>query len=391
MNTNTLPRDERGFTLIEMIISILIYGIVLAIGIGFVSTQNRMFQRGLDRMTSLQNLRYALQSLETDIPTMGTNVPTPQPTLVYADTSLIAFTADYASNIANDVFASYIDLGAPNGQVTVPNPTIALPNTGVSWPDTLYLSNVGSRSPAELIFFWFQTDATTTRADDFVLFRQINDGTAEPVARNILKAANGDPFFSYLRRQDFVSAAATLIPVPTASLPVRHTSRFHRVPADTGASALADSIRAVRISFRSTNGLSGTNERIVAAARTIDMPNAGFTLMQTCGDSPIFGAAVTATLVNLGGGVYEVGLAWTSATDETAGERDVARYVIYRQTAPITTNWGDPLASIPAGLANYTYTDPAVVSGETYQYAIAAQDCTPMLSTLVQSISVTVP
>jgi hypothetical protein len=65
--------------------------------------------------------------------------------------------------------------------------------------------------------------------------------------------------------------------------------------------------------------------------------------------------------------------------------------VIYRQTFPIGTNWGDPLASIPAGLANYIYSDPAVASGQVYQYAIAAQDCTPMLSTLAQTVPVAVP
>jgi len=390
MTTQHVVRNERGFTLIEMIISILIYGIVLAVGVGFVATQNRMFQRGLDRMTALQNMRYALTSLETDIPTLGTNVPTPQPTLVYANANVLAFSADYASNIANDVFASYIDLGAPNGQVTVPNPSINIPTTAVNWPDTLYLATTGARSPAEFLLYWFQADTTTARNDDFVLFRQINNGTPEPLARNLLAAANGDPFFTYLRRQTPVSASATLVSVPAGSLPLRHTSRFHLVPADTGASALSDSVRAVRVAFRSTNGLTGAQERIVGTRRTIEMPNAGFTLMQTCGDAPIFGQLLTATLVNLGG-AFEVQLSWPAATDETAGERDVARYVIYRQSWPLATNWGDPYASIPAGLANYSYTDAAVTPLTTYRYAISAQDCTPMQSTLAQSIDIVVP
>jgi hypothetical protein len=302
----------------------------------------------------------------------------------------IAFSADYASNVANDVFASYIDLGAPNGQVTVPSPTITIPGTAVTWPDTLYLSTTGVRSPAEFLIYSFQADATTSRTDDYVLFRQINDGTPEPLARSLLRASNGDPFFTYLRRQTPVSASATLIPVPTNLLPLRHTSRFHLVPADTGASALSDSVRAVRVAFRSSNGLTGAQERIVGTRRTIEMPNAGFTLMQTCGDAPIFGQTVTATLVDLGG-VYEIGLAWPAATDETSGERDVARYVIYRQQGVVGTNWGDPLASIPAGLANYTYSDPTVAALQTYTYAISAQDCTPMLSNLAQSLSIVVP
>jgi len=392
VNTQPVRRTgtRLGFTLVELVVSVSIYGIVLAVAISFVAKQNTMFTRGLDQMSSLQNLRYAMNSLEMDIPTLGTNVPTIQPSLVYADDDVIAFSGDYASNIANDVFASYIDLGAPNGQVTVPSPSITLPNSAVTWPDTLYLSSSGTRSPAELLIYWFAADSTTSRTDDYVLFRQVNAGTPEPVARDLLKSGT-TPFFSYMRRIDFASAASSLDTVPQASLPIEHTSVYHKVAADTAASALADSIRAVRVTFRSTNGRAGSNERIVAASRLIAMPNAGFERLRTCGDEPIMGTALSATAVDVGGGVYVVRLAWNAAIDETAGELDVARYVLYRQALPITSDWGDPYLSIPAGLTSYQYDDPSVTSGFSYMYAVAAQDCTPMLSTLEQSPLVVVP
>lgn len=381
---------KAGFTIVEMVIAIAIYGIILAAGIGFVATQNTMFNRGLDRMTALQNLRYALNSLETDIPSLGTNLPTVQPGLIYADEDVVAFTGDYASNIANDVFAAYIDLGAPNGQVTVPSPSITIPNSSFTWPDTLYLSSAGTRSPAELLMFWFRPDSTTARSDDFILFRQVNDGASEPLARNLLQV-DSTPFFSYMRRVDPASSASTLAAVPSGSLPISHSSTFHRVPADTAASALSDSVRAIRVTFRSTNGLTGTAERVVSATRLIAMPNAGFELMQTCGDEPIMGDTLGAQLVDMGSGSYVARLTWNAAVDETSGELDVARYVLYRQSTPITADWGDPYLSIPAGLPNYQYDDPAISSGQTYQYALAAQDCTPMLSTLETSPFVIVP
>lgn len=387
----TPPSSEAGFTLVEMIIAIMIYGIVLAAGIGFVAMQNTLFHRGLDRMTALQNMRYALSSLETDIPSVGTNVPTVQPHLIYAGADVLAFTGDYASNVANDIFASYIDLGAPNGEVTVPDPSITIPNSGgFTWPDTLYLTTAATRSPAELLIFWFEPDSSTARTDDYVLFRQVNNKRPEPLARNILQQGT-TPFFQYLRRVDFTSAPSALAMIPDADLPIAHTSVFHRVPADTAASAIADSIRAVRVTLRSTNGLSGDAERIVAASRMIDMPNAGFSLMQTCGDEPILSASFNATLVDLGGGDYVARLTWVAAVDEVAGELDVARYVIYRQKLPLSTDWGDPYLSIPAGLANYTYDDGLIASGETYEYALAAQDCTPLLSSLETSPLVVVP
>mgnify|MGYP002622374523 CR=1 FL=1 len=390
----TAPRrgasTRAGFTLVEMIVSISIYGIVFAIAIGFVATQNNLFHRGMDKMNALQNMRYAMASLETDIPALGTNVPTIQPSLVYAGSNIIAFTGDYASNIANDVFAAYIDLGAPTGQVTVPNPSITLPTTSYTWPDTLYLSSAGTRSPAELLMYWFEADTSTARSDDFVLFRQINAATPEPLARNLLRQ-DTLPFFQYMRRQDFASAPSSLAEIPNSALPIIHTSTYHRVSADTAASALADSIRAVRVTFQATNGLTGDNERIVAARRMIAMPNAGFELMRTCGDEPILGPPLVALPVDLGGGNCVSQLTWNAATAETMGERAVARDVIYRQSLPIGTDWGDPYVSIPAGLATYQYDDHGVVSGETYQYAIAAQDCTPLLSSLEQSALVIIP
>jgi len=123
----------------------------------------------------------------------------------------------------------------------------------------------------------------------------------------------------------------------------------------------------------------------------IDMPNAGFALMQTCGDEPIHGDTLGAQLVDLGGGSYVARLTWIAAVDETMGELDVARYVIYRQSLPITTDWGDPYLSLPAGLSTYTFDDAGVAYGETYQYALAAQDCTPLLSPLETSGLVVVP
>lgn len=389
MTTNPIRR-RGGFTLVELIVAISIYGIILTIGVGFVASQNTVFRRGLDQMAALQNMRYAFSTLEMDLPSLGTNVPTIQPSLIYADNDVIAFTGDYASNIANDVFASYIDLGAPNGQVTVPSPSITIPNSAVTWPDTLYLSSAGTRSPAELLVFWFAADTTTARNDDYVLFRQVNDGSPEPVARNLMKNGS-EPFFSYLRRIDFSSAPSAVAAIPDSTLPIHHSSTFHRVPADTAHSALADSIRAVKVSFQSSNGLSGRHERVVAATRTIAMPNAGFSLLQTCGDEPILGDTLGAQLVTLPSGTLASRLTWNAAVDETAGELDVARYVLYRQSTPITADWGDPYRSIPAGLANYQYDDPAITSGETYVYAIAAQDCTPMLSTLELSPAVIVP
>jgi hypothetical protein len=169
---------------------------------------------------------------------------------------------------------------------------------------------------------------------------------------------------------------------------LKHTIALHLSPADTGAVAKIDSIRGARLSFTATNGLTGTAERSRAITRLVWMPNAGLGNRKTCGDEPIFGSgAYTVSAVNVGG-VRGTQLNWQPATDEYSGEKDVARYVIWRRVNG-TTDWGDPYESVPAGLTSYVYQDLVVDSAVTYQYGLAAQDCSPRLSTLRTSSAIT--
>lgn len=372
-------RDEGGMSLVEVVIAMLVFGVVMSGALGFLSVQNRAFHRGLDRMTAMQGSRYALQVLSTDLMTLGTNLPNSQPALVYAGPDVIVFNADYASNVENDVFASYFDPDAPTGEVTAMRRPITLPNTSVRYPDTLYTTRARTASPGETIIFWFALDSATARSDDYALLRQVNSTQPEVVARHILGSSR-TPFFRYLRRKDFASAASVVDSIPDSALPIRHWFAMHGLPGDTGTSALADSIRGVRVSFRTSNGLEGPQERISEVSRVITFPNAGLGTFTTCGSEPILGQPLTAVAVDRGGGEWAINLLWLPATDEGGGERDVARYVIYRQEGTFTSDWGDPYLSIPAGEAAYTYSDQAVEVGDLYRYALAAQDCTPSLS-----------
>jgi hypothetical protein len=118
------------------------------------------------------------------------------------------------------------------------------------------------------------------------------------------------------------------------------------------------------------------------------MPNAGQANRRSCGDEPIIGSvSLVATPVNVGG-VFGTQLSWGQATDESGGEKDVARYVIWRRPDTIP-DWEDPYESVPAGLPSYVFQDLSVDSGTTYVYGLAAQDCTPKLSSMRQSAAVT--
>ena len=113
----------------------------------------------------------------------------------------------------------------------------------------------------------------------------------------------------------------------------------------------------------------------------VSLPNMGIDPDQTCGGPPVLGVALFATS---GGwqGVETIDLAWPPATHETDGDRDVGAYVLWRRLQG-SPSWGDPYRSIPAGRTTYLFNDEDVTVGQTWQYRLAAQDCTPALSSMV--------
>ena len=376
-------------TLIELMVSLTIFAVVISTSVAFMARQNTAFQDSIKRLVALRNLRYAATTMSQDLETLGTNVPDGQPALYYADEDAVAFSADYVTNIANDPFAVFYDPDAPSGQVQAPGSGFSIPNSGVAFPDTVYESVPGVRSPAEVLIFFVAADTSTARPDDFILFRQVNANDPEPVARNLLRQGT-NPFFSYLRLADDGTGAMALVEMADSLIPIHHTAAVHLSAADTGRSATADSVRAVQLRFRATNGLTGDDEDQVELTRLVPLPNAGFGMLSTCGSQPLLGVGLNASVVILGTGEPAVNLSWAPAVDEAGGEADVVRYVIWRRVAG-SGGWGDPYLAIPAGAPSYSYQYAAVSPGTGYEYALAAQDCTPTLSNQTSSPVVVIP
>jgi Tfp pilus assembly protein PilV len=376
--------SRAGITLPEVMVALLIGAIVVQAAVGFLSDQGRNFRRGTVSMATAQNARYAVNALETDVRTAGAGVPARQPQVVYAGPDVLAFNADYATNDAADLFAVYLDRQAPPAQLhaATPGTRFTIPMTGMSYPDSMYREN-GSNSPAETITFFFQPDPTTPRGDDYALYRQVNGTAPAVVSRNLLRTP-GREFFEYLVLQVPDDAPTRL--VSAGGGPLRHTAAIHGSPADTGSSARTDSVRAVRVRFTVTSGETGPGELRRAVERTIRMPNAGVAVRSICGDEPQ-GAGIGAQVVVMPDGTRAVSLVWGPSVDETAGEGDVLRYIVWRRVNG-AADWGDPFVSIPAGLTSYSYVDQSVLSGNSYQYALAAQDCTPSRSSLAVSATV---
>ena len=392
MNATEPDLGRSGMTLIELLIALVLFSIVVGAVFGVLRSQGTAFRLGFERASALQNMRYVANVLELDLRTMGANIPDEQPFLIYAGTDVVAFNADYTTNIADDPFAVYYDRDAPTGAVTALTKLqrITIPQTAFDYPDTSYSGTGGAtNSPGETIIFFFMLDSWTPRPDDYVLFRQVNDLAPEAVARDLLQTP-GVPFFRYHRLRTPASAPQYVDEVPVASLPLKHSEPSHGSSADTSVAAQIDSVRGVELAITATNGRTGAAERRWEITRLVRLPNAGLATKQTCGDEPLLGLALAGKDTTLDAGDPAIVLGWGQAIDEAGGELDVVRYTIWRRPGG-TADWGTPYLSIPAGQPSYSYVDAAVTSGDDYEYALAAQDCTPSLSQLATAGPIAVP
>lgn len=382
-------RTERGMTLLEMLVAMVTFLTVLAGAIGAIRGQMRGFTRGVDEGGILQNLRYGVDQLEQEARVAGANTADRQPAVVYASNFSFSFNADLVSNVAGDISTVYVDPTAPGGSVNTWALADASPVPG-SAPSFAYpLADYGL-SGAETITFWFELDPETARADDYVLMRQVNGEAPERLMRQVLAPAGGVPFFQYSYLNVPAVGNWIMSPVPAGWLPLRHTAPLHGQLPDTGSIARIDLLRSVTMTYRVTDGRAGAAERIRDIQTTLALPNVGVKKLQTCGSAPIFGQPLVAVLiVDPMTGSKKINVSWAASVDDASGEQDVIRYVIWRQANG--AGWGDPNASIPGGAAPYLFTDLGVTSGSSYQYSVAAQDCTPTLSPRSFSPVVVVP
>jgi len=279
----------------------------------------------------------------------------------------------------------------PNGvRVMLQTESRDLPNApvGRSYPDTTYYAASGVLSGAETISYWLRRDTSTTLPNRYALFRRVNALAPTLVARGIVKDTRDTvPIITYYT----TDTLDRLIAVPRNKLPMFHT-KLHGSPADTGASAFTDGIRAVRLHFLAAARDPRTGKDGLRTVETlVRLMNSGLLQHTSCGQPPYPPSAVLGTSSQPGESPKSVTVKWSKSSDDGGGEKDIERYAIYRRLSSALT-FGDPIGSIPsASKATYSFIDTQVVGGETYVYGISAQDCTPMLSGMATApIAVTV-
>lgn len=390
-------RRRRGFSLIELLISLVLFGVVIAGAIGFVVSQSRGLRVLSDRANAVQSGRFGRDLLRQELRTAGTNVTEEQPILVLANDSALAFNADLTTNRQDSVGltgAVYVDEFAPSSQVTAMTRDQQQAVSG-SQPALLYPLQNYSQSPAvfingdaELITYWFAPDSSDGHRT-YALWRRVNSAPPELVSSGLTRS-RGAPFLRYYYDVSVYTPGETgLQPVPTTWLPLTKTVPRRGLDADTGTavSRRIDALRAVEVQYEATPP-KGEEREVVRFV--VPLPNVvNARQSRACGRPPVLPPTPTVTWR---ADSQTVQITIPRAVDDGGGERDVIRYVLWRQRVG-EASWGEPISTVAATqAASYDVRDAGQPTRPAqYRYALAAQDCTPNVSGLAISGPVNVP
>ncbi|MFI5310111.1 MAG: prepilin-type N-terminal cleavage/methylation domain-containing protein [Gemmatimonadales bacterium] len=372
------PTPRAGFTLIEMMMAILLTMLVFAITVPFFRIQTNALDVGAGRLDALQNARYAQNAIDRELRLAG-GVPG-QPIIVQASAYSVTFNVDLVSRIAGDPNATYYtptadSLSTESWEVARAK---ALPTVSKTYPAQMYNDANGTQSPAETISYFLYNDASTGRSDLYTLFRRVNDRDSTVITKSIWIPASVNYFFRYYS----TDATGAITMIPMASLPIYWDAASH----------LADSIRIVEMRiaglYRDVKKAQDVTRIVYHKTRLL---NAGMLQQRTCGSAPLPPNNVVATQVTdpITHAITNIHITWDASLEEASGEKDVATYLIERRLSanPDYEVLGNMVAS---GAASYQFDDFNFKSG-TWIYAVVAQDCSPLNSTVAQATSIVNP
>jgi len=378
-----------GFTLIEMIIAMSLMMFIVGTAVQFMRKQGLLVASETVRSDAFQSAEFAVSQLDRDLRAAGAGVADIQPMLAQVDTQALTFNANVVSIDSGDVRAVYQlrDADTNGARGMFQNEAVTLPNSSPAklYPDTTYYSATGIVSSAETISYYLRPDSTAGAVSGrYLLMRRVNALAPTLVARGIVKDARDTvPFLTYFT-QDTLNR---LVPIVRSRLPLYHV-KVHGDVADTGSSGATDSIRAVRVHITMAARDQRTGkDNLRTVESLVRLMNAGLLDRTTCGQPPY---GVPTPSVVAASAPKQVTIGWSRSSDETTGEKDVERYAIFRRLSSAAA-FGDPITSIPAGQATYSFVDTNVIAGNTYVYGIAAQDCSPQLSGVSASVAITIP
>ena len=181
---NSALRARRGFTVVEMVLSMALMLAIFGLATQLFRRQSTQVSSQAGRLDAQQNSRFALSMLDRELRVAGVGVADAQPLLVMAGATALTFNADLVALDTGDLGAVYINPDADSAAADVMRTSnkVTLPGTTKEYPDTTYMQNVGVPSNAETISYWLSPDSTSTRTNQYVLFRRVNARPPKVVA-----------------------------------------------------------------------------------------------------------------------------------------------------------------------------------------------------------------
>lgn len=383
MTLRSKPRRLRprpGYSLGEMLLALTITILVFGSAVPFFTLQLRSLTADLGRTDAQMTARYAQNTVDRELRNIGIavtpivnalGITRPQPKIVAANRFAVTFNTDLVANDTSDVQAVYVDPNIDSTLTVAMDAAYAttLPMTSKQYPDFTYRAADGSRSLAETVSYWASVDSTSGKTDEYVLFRRVNAGPVSVVARGIQIPA-GQSLFSYTR----VDSAARIVAVSTSKLPIYWDA----------VNSWADSIRTVTVNLNGIFHGRNLHNDTLTMKRNINsqtaLANIGLAQVKSCGDLPLNPGVPTVQMVLVSGVNDHVTVSWTASNDEASGERDVERYVLFRRE--VGQPFIDPVAVSGKGGTSYTWDDFDLQSGLSFEYGVAAQDCSPANSSV---------
>jgi prepilin-type N-terminal cleavage/methylation domain-containing protein len=373
------PRPRGAFTLPELLIAMTVFTIIGAAALSFLVRQTRAVTVTAGRLDAQQNVSFALDELDHDLRVAGVGLGVRQPMMIEAHPYAVTFNADLVTrDTASVTAASYYDPNVPDSLslALTPGSKISYPYSAVQYPDSQYLQASGLISNAETISYWVTLDSTTTRPDDYLLLRRVNDGPASVVARGLVFPTGG-PAFRY-----FMPGAAvnSRVEITAPTLPLYFKE------GNLGPDTMLAKMSEVRVQLEAVYADPIVGDVYRSVNEYIPLLNAGLLHVSACGTPPQAPGALTPNAWSSGD---SIDVNWPASADELGGQRDVKSYSVYRRVAT-ATSWGTPIYTVPgAGTPTYDFEDKTVPLGQPYQYGVVARNCTPALSSLTVTAPVT--
>jgi prepilin-type N-terminal cleavage/methylation domain-containing protein len=375
-------RQRRGFTLVELLVSMVLVALLGAAAMPFLVKQLRSMASTAGYLDAQQSVGNALDFVDHDLRLAGVGAGVNQPTMVEAGTQAVTINADIVANdTTGEETAAYYDPSVPESLAVAmtASDAITLPLTSTTYPESTYWASTGVVSNAETISFYIASDTSHgATPSTYALWRRVNTGPATLLARNLDSSSK---FLYYANKGYFVSADSAQLDslIPTAQLPLVFTYTGNAIL--THADSEMANITQISVQLKSVYLDEFGKRHYRSVSEMIPVTNWGLSHLAACGTGPNGPASFSATA----GTADTAVITWTPPSGGEAANL-VQNYIVYRRgpyTSSPPTFWSAILNIGASGLATYTQKDPSLSGGgNKYDYAIASQNCTPSQSTL---------